>query len=640
MGPGSYVTVELPPGSRKLPPVQAGDQGVSPGEKPHAEQAIRRLFEANGVDMVTLYDQATGTYELRSRTGSITWERWATPTGEIRYRVVDQRGDNPLPSVDGTILTTLEQEIAAAGGEGKPVPKDRNAYPDMFERMSQLFDHTRAPDFVYIPKTGADGNHPGAGSHGIPDIVQSRAPLVIAGPGIAHGRIADQLVRHEDVAPTIAELIGVSPTMGTNATGVRRTQLLKWQDGHSLAGGLVDARFGARAAAERAVMFVVDGLSQTVLLDEIKRGNLPHLARIVAAGTTFRNGTLAEYPTVTWANHNTLVTGASPGHTGIVNNSWWDRTRQREQLITDGGIKNSLRTGKLVDPEVETLYEAVERSFPDARTIAVNQPAGRGADISTLDLAGIPSLLGNIVKIGAGYLRGAREVVDPVLNKDKQYHKVSIQDNAAAAIGEVYWSKKVPPKLGVFEFTLVDNQGHNKGPHHPDARAALQEVDRQIGRVMSAMDQRGITDSTAIVLTADHGMEHQEKDPAQLGGWFDALKRASADGAKTKESTRFVYVRSVTWGVEGAVPASGAAGQLAIRVRNDDAAQDGSHPSIAGAVVTVTDGHGHRWSAVTGPDGLVRLPIEASTGPLHVEITHADFSTEKADIPRPGVTPA
>ncbi len=603
---------------------------------------MKRLFEAPGVDMLAFYDRETNTYELRSRTGVIRWERWATPTGELRYVIVDQRGENPIPNVDGTILRTIEEEAAAAGGVGKPVPKERNAYPDMLGRIAQLFDSARAPEFVYIPHPGGDPNHPGAGSHGIPDLVQSRAPLVIAGPGIAQGAIAEGLVRHEDIAPTIAELLGVRPVVGTNASGVRRTQLLKWQDGRSLTSSIMDSRTGARpyGAAERAVVFTIDGLSQTALLDEIKKGNLPNMARIMARGTLFRNGTLAQYPTVTWANHNTIVTGAAPGHNGLVNNSWWDRTRQREQLITDGGFKNVLKTGRLMDPNVETLYEAVKRSFPDALTMAINHPSGRGADISVLDVTGFPRILANIAQLGVRWLANRRGADKEMERAAKEWKGEAIKDAFGTALGEVFWGKDQPPKLGVFEYTLVDNRGHLVGPHTEDARRALREIDRQVGKVLDAIDRRGITGSTAMVLTADHGMEHQDLDTSKLGGWFEALDRAAADGARTKESTRFVYVRSVEWKVDGAVPAIGTSGELSISVVNDDADALGTQPPVAGATVTVSDGAGGEWIAVTDADGRVKLPVAPKAGPLRVQVQHVDFSRELGTIPVPGAADA
>jgi hypothetical protein len=635
-----YIEQELPPGSRRVGPVRVGDQGISRAERPHAEQAIKRLFEAGGVDMIALYDQETGLYELRSRTGLIRWERWATPDGQLRYRIVQQAGENPIPNTDGTVLRTFEEETEAAGGVGKPVPKDRNSYPDMLGRVAQIFDDPRGPDFTYIRTPGGDPNHPGAGSHGVPDMVQSRAPLVIAGPGIARGAVTDLTARHEDLAATLAELVGVHPILGTNASGVKRMQLLKWQDGHSLASSLVDARTGANpyGIAQRALVFTIDGMSQTAMLDEIRKGHLPNFARLMARGTMFRNGSLAEFPTVTYANHHTLLTGAAPGHSGIVNNSWWNRETQTEQLITDGGFRNSLLNGKLVRKDVETIYEAVKRSFPGELTMAVNQPAGRGADIDILNLKGFPSLLTHLPKILWSVLDETRHVAKQFM-ADKDWKSSTIQDAFATAIGQAYYGRDKLPKVGVFEYTLVDNQGHMKGPHNPDARVALQQVDREVGKVLDTLEQRGAMDSTAIVLTADHGMEHQSRDKKELGGWFKALDRAAADGARTVHSTMFIYVRSVQWGVEGAVPAAGTTGPLTLSVVNDDADANGSHPAVQGATVTVRDAAGARWQGVTDSTGRVHLTV-TPTGPLQVQVEHVDYSVERGTIPVAGALAA
>lgn len=629
--PGAYIEAPLPPGSFVRGPVEAGDQGVSRTERAHAETAIRRLFEAPGVDMVAFYDQERGTYEIRSRTGFVRWQRWSTPTGELRYVVVARGGTDPIPSMDGTILRTLEQETAAAGGAGRPVPRELNSYPDVFQRISQLWDSRRAPDFVYIPTTGGDANHPGAGSHGIPDMVQSRAPLVVAGPGIAAGAVSHALVRHEDVAPTVAELLGVRPVIGTNASGVQRSQLLRWQDGRSLTGALSGAAAGARlqGIADRAVVFAVDGLSQPVLLDEIAAGRLPNIARIIARGTTFANGSLAGYPTVTWANHNTLVSGASPGHNGVVNNSWYDREQRREQLITDGGFRNSFGTKRLASPSVETLYEAVERSFPGAKTVAINQPAGRGADVSVLDLVGVPSLVAKLPKALPALLSswlGRDRAVDT-------WKRYALQDMGASALAHAYFDSDAPPKLGILEYTQVDGRGHEAGPQSVSARQALREVDKEIGRVLDTLDRRGLTKSTAIVLTADHGMAHQDADVRRAGGWFDALKRAKSDGVVTKESTRFVYVKSLRVGIVGQAPRTGAAGILRLRVADDDADTRGVRPPIAGARVTVTDATGTVWTGATRPDGTLDVAIAATArGPLRVVVEHDEFSREQLAV--------
>src|SRR5262249_52429510 len=86
---------------------------------------------------------------------------------------------------------------------------------------------------------------------------------------------------------------------------------------------------------------------------------------------------MAGLPTVTLANHTSILTGRLPGHHGILNNAWYDR-RHGRQIITNSSATwptamESLTRG------VETIHDAVHRTWPDAFTASVNEPADPGA---------------------------------------------------------------------------------------------------------------------------------------------------------------------------------------------------------------------------------------------------------------------
>lgn len=606
-----------------LRPVQCGDQGISPAEQPHAEAMMRRLFDAADVDMVTFYDTAAGEYELRARDGRVRWRRLVDADGAIRHVVTSRSGHDPIPSLDPTILRTVEQEQAAAGGDGRPVPRGRSSYPNIYARLSQLFDHARAPDFAIIPGPGGDAHYRGGASHGAPDIVQSRAPLVIMGPGIAAGAVSDAVVALEDIAPTVAQLVGVAPVLGTDATGRKRSQWLRWQDGRSIAPA--DAR-----RAQRAIVITVDGMSQTAMLDELAAGGLPNIQRLMRGGTTWRNGAIAQYPTVTWPNHNTIVTGASPGHTGIVNNTWYDRASRREHVIVSDHRSEVFRTDRLLDPQVETLYEAVRRTFGNVKTLAVNQPSGRGASVSTLDFTGIADLAWRLPGIGAATLRDWQSRQRSGVKSNFK----AIQDAAASAmLASYYGGRGALPKLSVVEFSQVDGEGHEHGPHSPQARTALRAVDRYIGDLLRQLDARGATDSTAIVLTSDHGMEPQgghAEHASYDDGWKQALQRAARiDGARAIESTRFVYVRNVqvTW----SPPA--ADGLMTATVVDDDRGPGGSTRAVAGAKVTARDTHGRTTTLVTDERGRVRIDPRRLDSAARLVVEHPEYSRQLVQVP-------
>ena len=98
------------------------------------------------------------------------------------------------------------------------------------------------------------------------------------------------------------------------------------------------------------------------------------MARLIEMGTAYEWGAMAGLPTVTLANHTSILTGRLPGHHGILHNAWFDRATG-EQVIT-----NSQATWpwamEHVAPGVESLHDAVHRGRP-RRVHRVGQRAVR-----------------------------------------------------------------------------------------------------------------------------------------------------------------------------------------------------------------------------------------------------------------------
>jgi hypothetical protein len=126
---------------------------------------------------------------------------------------------------------------------------------------------------------------------------------------------------------------------------------------------------------ERCVVLVsVDGLAGFYLDDP--RAELPTLRRLAREGAR-ATGLVCSFPTVTWPNHTTLVTGVPPAMHGVVGNNYIDRaTGKPVPLIVD----------PLFDKHeivlVPTVYDVAHRA--SLKTAAICWPATRNAD--TLDL--------------------------------------------------------------------------------------------------------------------------------------------------------------------------------------------------------------------------------------------------------------
>ncbi|HZN14215.1 MAG TPA: alkaline phosphatase family protein [Acidimicrobiales bacterium] len=442
-------------------------------------------------DLVEMVVRSTGpdAYEALAVDGSVAFNR---VDGALTVDAVT--GRNPLAdqAVDRFVGADLEQSH-------RYPDRTANSYPHAYEVVAQVFDHPCAPDLCVIHTAGHNWEDQGGhrGEHGSLDVVQARAPFIIAGRGVQRLGFVDRACRLIDVAPTIAELLGAGPMLG--ADGVPRLDVL--DDG---------------TRPDHVVGFLFDGANPNVLYAMAEAGDAPNVARLIEMGTAFRYGAMSSLPTVTLANHTAILTGAHPGHHGILHNAWYDRAR-REQVITNSpatwaGARDWLW------PTVNTLHEAVLGSRDDAFSASVNEPTDRGASWSTFDeirsgsyqRPDLPPELPNATE----------RFVRPV----KEYRWSSKVDHIGMEHAVRLVSGDAMPTFLWVNFTLTDAAFHEGGPHSEIAAASVRDTDARLGRILDAVDAAGRMDRTAFVLVADHGME--ETNPACTGDWGVALRDA------------------------------------------------------------------------------------------------------------------
>ena len=155
-----------------------------------------------------------------------------------------------------------EAELAAAG----PRVSTDNAYPYAAQRILSLFgDPDRSPDVavVHTPRHWFpdEGGH--AGEHGSLDVIQSRAPLVLSGPGVGELGFVDDHARLVDVGPDARRR---SP--GVPLDGPASTPTVPTLDGRALTAYLEP--LPRTGSAARVVGILWDGAHC---------GDLLHLAR-------------------------------------------------------------------------------------------------------------------------------------------------------------------------------------------------------------------------------------------------------------------------------------------------------------------------------------------------------------------------
>ena len=91
------------------------------------------------------------------------------------------------------------------------------------------------------------------------------------------------------------------------------------------------AEFRGGAEAHYVVLVSLDGFRW----DYAKRDGATHLLALGKQGVWAPEGMLPSYPSLTFPNHFTIVTGLYPEHHGLVANSFYDETKQARYGISD-----------------------------------------------------------------------------------------------------------------------------------------------------------------------------------------------------------------------------------------------------------------------------------------------------------------
>jgi hypothetical protein len=468
-------------------------------------------------------------YEAASAEGRVRIRRrrdghgWAFET-----EVLD--GVDPLADQSVDRFTPLADER-----DHRYPDRSANAYPFAYEQVAQLFDSRSAPDLVAVHSAAHNWEDHGGhrGEHGSIGVVQARAPFIVAGAGVAARGTIAEACKLVDVAPTVMALLGAAPGGGVGLAGADRADaLLSRQDGEVLT-GLIDE---SASRPDHVVGVLMDGTNANVLYDMAARGEAPNVARLMAMGTTYGFGVMSSLPTITLANHTTILTGAYPGHHGILHNAWWDRARG-EQVVTNSPATWLTAMGTL-DPGVETLYQAVARAFPGSVSVAINEPCDTGADHSIFDLMRRGEAIDRPPPVEE-LPHTTQMFVRPV----KEYRWSTLVDHAAVEQFVGIWGgehrgRTWPlPRFTWVNFALTDAAMHEGGPHSDIAAAAVRDTDARLGELLDAVDAAGVFDRTAFFVVADHGME--ESNPSVTGSWGPVL--AATGVAHRDEAYGFIY---------------------------------------------------------------------------------------------------
>ena len=218
------------------------------------------------------------------------------------------------------------------------------------------------------------------------------------------------------------------------------------------------------ATTPKLLLVSIDGLRA----DMLDRGITPNLSRIAHDGVRARWMT-PSYPSLTFPNHYTLVTGLRPNHHGIIHNSMQEEALGRFQVNLPEAVTDSRWWGG------EPIWVGAEKA--GLRSATWSWPGSEAA------------------------IQGVRPSQWRVYSPD-----VPLADRVDDVLRWVGDDGPDAPRLVTLYMEQVDKAGHHYGPDSPEYAAAIVQVDTAIGRLLDGLAARGLDDSTNLIVVSDHGM--------------------------------------------------------------------------------------------------------------------------------------
>jgi predicted AlkP superfamily pyrophosphatase or phosphodiesterase len=229
-----------------------------------------------------------------------------------------------------------------------------------------------------------------------------------------------------------------------------------------------------RHAASDAPLILVslDGFAARFLA----MGETPTIARLAEQGAHATDGMVPVFPTKTFPNHYTIVTGLYTEHHGIVANNMYD-------------------------PELDATFSLSNRD-------AIRDPRWWGGEPVwvTAERQG--------VRTAPYFWPGSEAAIGGVRPSYWEPFDGSVPDSVR--VDKVLSWLDLPedrrPRFVTLYSSAVDGAAHNFGTQSPELRDALRAVDAAVARLLAGLEARGLAGAVNLVLVSDHGMADTSPD--------------------------------------------------------------------------------------------------------------------------------
>lgn len=202
--------------------------------------------------------------------------------------------------------------------------------------------------------------------------------------------------------------------------------------------------------------------------DYIDREPAPNLRALAARGVRAAE-LIPSFPTFTFPNHYTIVTGLYPDHHGIVQNTIDDLAYPERFSMSAATAREARWWGG------EPIWVTTER---------------QGRRAAPLSWPGSEAPIG-------GERPTAWARFDDTLTPAERVQQV---------LAVLALPADLRPSFLTMYFSDVDHAGHESGPESRELKAAVSRLDDALGQIVAGIGRLGLDDRTTIVVVSDHGM--------------------------------------------------------------------------------------------------------------------------------------
>jgi predicted AlkP superfamily pyrophosphatase or phosphodiesterase len=222
----------------------------------------------------------------------------------------------------------------------------------------------------------------------------------------------------------------------------------------------------------------------------------PNLKHITEAGAS-ADGSQPVYPSLTYPNHTTIVTGVSSARHGVPANTLFSRET--------GPTKRWYWEASHI--RVPTVWQRAQEA--GLQVAMFSWPVTMGANVrwNIPEFFSVPGLhTESTWEMTRKEMRPefVQELMaDPeirALGSLEQVNSFAFHDRFITAAA-VHVLRKHQPDLTLVHLLGVDSAQHDTGRDSPETRKAIEEVDRQVGQLLAAVD----LNATTVLITGDHG---------------------------------------------------------------------------------------------------------------------------------------